>query len=84
VSAITEGVTSEVTRRHYYRVQVCDACGVGGREVEMISVGRNGLSVLTAKLCQRCGSMVELAVERAIREIETERLERDLERRRAH
>lgn len=73
-----ETVTSEATGRLYYRVQTCDACGVGGRETEMIALGRNGLSVLTAQLCQRCSSAVELAVERAIREIETERLERVL------
>lgn len=77
-----ETVTSEATRRIYYRVQVCDACGVGGRSTELIAVGRNGCAVLTAQLCQRCGSAVELAVERAIREIETVRMEHELARRR--
>jgi hypothetical protein len=82
VKGEAETVTSEATGRLYYRVQVCDACGVGGRSTEMIALGRNGLSVLTAQLCQRCGSMVELAVERAIREIETQRMEREIGRRR--
>jgi hypothetical protein len=82
MSAIAESVTSAITGRTYHRVQICDACGVGGREVEMIALGRNGLSVLTAKLCQRCGSAVEIAVEQTIRGIETDKMEREIERRR--
>jgi hypothetical protein len=80
--AEAETVTSEATGRLYYRVQVCDACGAGGRSTELIALGRNGLSVLTAQLCQRCGSAVELAVERTIQGIEDERLEAELRRRR--
>lgn len=79
---MSETLTSETTHRLYYRVQVCDACGVGGRHTEMIALGRNGLSVLTTQLCERCASTVELAVERAVREIETARIERELARRR--
>lgn len=77
-----ETVTSHATGRLYYRVQVCDACGVGGKTTDLVALGRNGLSVLTTQLCPRCGSIVELAVERAIRAIEDERLERELARRR--
>jgi hypothetical protein len=77
-----ETVTSEATGRLYYRVQVCDACGAGGRSTDLVALGRNGLSVLTAQLCQRCGSAVELAVERTVREIEDERLMHELRRRR--
>jgi hypothetical protein len=65
-------------RLTYYHVRTCDACGSGSRETEMVALGRNGLSVLTAQLCPRCSSTVELAVERAIGSIETDRLEREL------
>lgn len=76
-----EAVTSQATRRMYYRVQVCDACGSGNRTIEQIALGRNGLSILTARLCERCASRVELAVQGAVREIETDRLERELKAR---
>jgi hypothetical protein len=71
-------VTSKETGRFYYRVQVCDACGVGGRSTEAVALGRDGLVILTAQLCRRCASTVELAVQATIREIEAERMIRKL------
>lgn len=69
-------------RRTAYSLRLCDACGAASRETALIALGRDGLAVLTALLCTRCASTVELAVEAAIREIETGRLARELERRR--
>ena len=82
MDATQEVVTSVATGRTYRRVQVCDACGSGNRDTDLVALGVNGLSILTAKLCRRCASSVELAVEGAIRAIETTRMERELEARR--
>jgi hypothetical protein len=60
------------------RVHICDACGIGTRDADAVQVSREGLAVLNALLCRRCASAVEMAVEAAVREIETRRLEQAL------
>lgn len=75
-----DSLTSNRTGRTYHSVRLCDACGAGSRETALVALGINGLSVFTAQLCERCASDVELGVERIIRGIEAERLERRLVR----